>query len=138
MLNSPLSLPQKSNILSYTSSGEKSVYIFCNEKRYNKGREVEVKTFFIKELKETMHKAENKIIETIGYAEIDISNNTKLKSAGERILLALSTKSLFAADVGYSKSCHDVFRSPKCNKKKKYGRKYLWPIFCRWTTKLSK
>ena len=76
-----------------------------------------MKTFFIKELKETMHKAENKIIETIGYAEIDISNNTKLKSAGERILLALSTKSLFAA-VGYSKSCHNVFRSPKCNKKK--------------------
>ena len=47
-----------------------------------------------------------------------ISNNTKFKSAGERILLTLSTKSLFAANVGYHKSCYDVFRSPKSNKKK--------------------
>ena len=68
----------------------------------------------IKELKETVHKAEKKLTE---YTEIRIFNNTKFKSAGERILLTLSTKSLFAA-VRYLKSCYDVFRSPKCNKKK--------------------
>ena len=69
----------------------------------------------IKELKETVQKPEKKLIE---YAEIDISNNTKFKSAGERLLLTLSTKSLFAADVGYHKSCYDMFHLPKWNKKK--------------------
>ena len=34
------------------------------------------------------------------------------------MLLTLSAKSMFAADVGYHKSCYDVFRSPKWNKKK--------------------
>ena len=55
-----LSLPRKSNrqLLSYTSSGEKAVCFVSNEKKYNKGREVEVKTMSIKELKETVHKAE--------------------------------------------------------------------------------
>ena len=35
------------------------------------------------------------------------------------ILLTLSIKSLFAADVGYhNNSCYDVFSSPKWNKKR--------------------
>ena len=34
------------------------------------------------------------------------------------MLLKLSTKSLFSADVGYHKSRYGVFRSPKWNKKK--------------------
>ena len=57
---SPLSLPPKSHrqLLFYTSSGEKAVCIVCNEKKYNKGREVEVKTMSIKELKETVHNDE--------------------------------------------------------------------------------
>ena len=112
--SSPLSLPRKSNrqLLSYTFSGEKAVRAACNEK---KGRDVEVKIMSIEELKETVHKAEKKLIE---YTEIHISNNTKFKSVGERILLTLSAKSMFAADVGYHKSCYDVFRSPKWNKKK--------------------
>ena len=61
----PLSLPRKSNrqLLPYSSSGEKAVCIVCNEKKYNKGREVEMETMFIKELKETVHKAETKLIE---------------------------------------------------------------------------
>ena len=62
-----------------------------------------------------MQMNEKKLIE---YTEIHISNNTKFKSVGERILLTLSAKSMFAADVGYHKSCYDVFRSPKWNKKK--------------------
>ena len=41
-----------------------------------------------------------------------------MKSPAERILLTLSTKLLLAADVGYHKSCYDVFCSPKWNKKK--------------------
>ena len=66
-----------------------------------------------------MHKAEKKKKKKeIEYAEIHISNNTNFKRAGERILRTLSTKPLFAADVGYHKSCYDVFRSPKLNKKK--------------------
>ena len=69
----------------------------------------------IKELKETVHKTEKKLIK---YAEIHISNNTKFKGVGKRILLTLSTKSLFAPDIGYHKSCYDVFRSRKWNKKK--------------------
>ena len=48
----------------------------------------------------------------------NISNNTKLKSPAARTLLTLSTKLLLAADVGYHKSCYDVFCSPKWNKKK--------------------
>ena len=52
--DSPLSLSWKSNrqLLSYTSTGEKAACIVCNEKKYSKRREVEVKTMFIKELKE--------------------------------------------------------------------------------------
>ena len=52
--DSPLSLSRKSNrqLLSCTSTGEKAVCIVCNEKKYNKEREVEVKTIFIKELME--------------------------------------------------------------------------------------
>ena len=52
------------------------------------------------------------------YAEIYISNNTKFKSVGDRILLTLFTKLLFVADVGYHRSCYDVFCSPKWNEKK--------------------
>ena len=48
----------------------------------------------------------------------NISNNTKLKSPAARTLLTLSTKLLLAADIGYHKSCYDVFCSPKWNKKK--------------------
>ena len=43
------------------------------------------------------------------YAEIHTSNNKKFKSAGERLL--------FAADVRHHKSCYNVFRSPRWNKK---------------------
>ena len=75
-----------------------------------------MKTMPIKELKETVHKGKKK--KSIKYAEIHISNNIKFKTAGEKILLTLSTYSLFAADLGYHKSCHDVIRSPKWNKKK--------------------
>ena len=53
------------------------------------------------------------------YAEIHISNSTKFKSAKKRILLTISTKSLFAADVGYQKFCYDGFSSPKWDKRKK-------------------
>ena len=58
MLASPLSLPRKSNrqLLSYTTLGEKAVCIVCNEKKCNKGQEVELKTMSIKELKETVQK----------------------------------------------------------------------------------
>ena len=50
--------------------------------------------------KETEHKAKKMLPE---YAEIHISNSTKFKSAKKRILLTISTKSLFAADVGYQR-----------------------------------
>ena len=125
---SPLSLPRKSNrqLLSYTSSGEKAVCIVCNERKYNKGQIVEVKTMSIKELKETVHKAVKRLIE---YAEIHIYNNTKFKSVGERILLTLSTKSFFAADVGYHKSCYNVFHSPKWNKRKSVEENKCSPSF---------
>ena len=113
----PLPFPRKGNghLLFYTCSGEKPVYILCNEKWYNEGQEVEVKTFFTKELKGTVDKAKKK---STGYAEIPTSNNTKLKKLGQRILPPLSTKSLLAADFGHNKSCHYVCHSPKCNKKK--------------------
>ena len=113
----PLLPPRRSNrqSLAYTSSGKEAVCIICNEKKYDKGREVQVKTMYLKEVNETIHKAEKKLIE---YAEIHVSNNTKFKGAAEKILLTLSSKTLFVADVGYHKSCYDAFRSPKWNKKK--------------------
>ena len=48
-----LPLPRKSSrqLLSYTFSGKNAVCIACNEKKYKKGREVEVKTMSIKKLK---------------------------------------------------------------------------------------
>ena len=41
---------------------EKAICIICNEKKYSKRQRVEVKTISIKELKETVHKAERILI----------------------------------------------------------------------------
>ena len=50
---------------------------------------------------------------------IHVESQTKYKDGGERILRTLATNSsLFAADVGYHKSCYESFRSPKWNKEK--------------------
>ena len=55
-----VSLPRKSDrlLLSYTFSGKKAVRIACNEEKCKKGWEVELRTISIKELKETVYKAE--------------------------------------------------------------------------------
>ena len=113
-----LSPPRRSHrqSLAYISSGKYTVCIICNEKRYGKRREIPVQKICLKGVKETVHKAEKTLIE---YAKIHVSNNTKFKSAGERRLLTLSSKSLFAEDIGYhKKSCYEALRSPKWIKKK--------------------
>ena len=46
-----------------------------------------------------------------------INNCTRFKEAGERILLNSSiTSTLFAANVGYHKSCYQAFRAPSWKK----------------------
>ena len=64
---SPLSLPRKSNrhLFSYTSPAKKAVLLYIMIKNNNKGRDVEVKTMPIKELKETVHKAKKKKVNKI-------------------------------------------------------------------------
>lgn len=68
---------------------------------------------------EDLHQAEMQLIE---FAEIHRTRNSKYKDAADRVILQRTTKSLFAADVGFHTSCYDNFRSPSWKKTAQVGK----------------
>ena len=83
---------------------KKAICIIYNERKYSKGREVEVKTMSIKELKETVHKSEkiNSICKTSIYLTIQNSKVQGKDTTGiiYKIIICWSW---------VSKVFHDVF-----------------------------
>ena len=100
----------------YHSSPAETKCIICVAvKKDTTGKIIPVQRISLKNVGDTVHLAEKRLTE---FAKIHVGNQTKYQEAGERILLTLSTKSLFAADVGYRRMCYESFRSPKWKKGK--------------------
>ena len=110
----PRKSARKENI--YHSSPKDIKCIICAEVKKDKtGKVIPIKTITFRNIGETVHAAEKRLVE---FANIHVNKESMYKAGGERILLTLSTKSLFAADVGYHRACYESFRSPKWKKEK--------------------
>ena len=93
----------------YQSSLLEAKCIICAEtKKDVVGTHIPIITMLMRDVGDMVHKAEKKMVE---FAKVHIEKKTKYEAAGERILLTLSTSSLFAANVGYHQTCYDAFRS---------------------------
>ena len=67
-----------------------------------------------REIDDSLHLAEKQLKE---FGQTHVENCTKFQDAGQRILLNLSiTATLFAANIGYHKSCYQAFRVPSWKK----------------------
>ena len=104
--------------------------IICNEEKRKKGRPIPLTFISVTE------KAEKTLKE---FSELHIKNNNQKYLDGvQRILLALGTKSLLAADVAYHKqSCYEPFRSNAWKRQLNVNIKELrredkeaWEEFC--------
>ena len=95
----------------YQSFQEESKCIICPEiKKDNHGEAIPVQTMTFVSKDEKEHLAEKQLKE---FAQINVESCTKFQDAGNRILLNSSIKSsLFSANVGYHKSCYQIFRAP--------------------------
>ena len=104
----------------YSTTVRKPVCIICNKERYDrKHNKIPVITISYRKEGERLHQAEKKLLE---YAKIHDEHGTKFYEAAQRILLTNSTKSLFAADVGYHRlGCYMQFTT--CSWKRKFIRK---------------
>ena len=77
--------------------------IICNDHIYHKERLLPLLNITIKDKSNKSYRAEQTLIE---FANIHLQNNNeKYVDGANRILLTVSSKSLFAADVAYHKSC---------------------------------
>ena len=96
--------------LKYTTSQAIPECIICNEKKYTeKGIEIPVKMMSVRSTNDLVHHVEKTLLE---FAKIHKDQRTKYADAAERILLTKSTKSLFAADIGFHMNeCYMKFRS---------------------------
>ena len=97
----------------YQSSQEESKCIICvTGKKDKHGNIIPVLTMTFRETQDSEHLAEKQLKD---FSKIHVDNCTKFKEAGERILLN-SSITLFAANVGYHKSCYQAFRAPSWKK----------------------
>ena len=95
--------------LKYSSTKEEKKCIICNEHKYQKGRLIPLLNLTLQDKSSKSYRAEKTLEE---YANIHKkTGNKKYVDGANRILLTISSKSLFAADVAYHKSCYDNFRA---------------------------
>ena len=99
----------------YQSFQEESKCIICAAvKKDAHGKVVPVQTMTFRETDDSLHLAEKQLKE---FAQIHVENCTKFQDAGQRVLLNSSTTTtLFAANLGYHKSCYQAFRAPSWKK----------------------
>ena len=104
---------KKLSKMSFIEAHDKSLTINLLRKDRH-GKIIHVLTMTFCETQDSEHLAEKQLKD---FAKIHVDNCTKFKEAGERILLnSLITSTLFAADVGYHKSCYQAFRAPSWKK----------------------